>query len=68
MDILRVTVKFGRHRLSECEYKSYIAGFDCAKNGANTVNCDYRHFASKRQTEAWEKGKADGDKELRAKQ
>jgi hypothetical protein len=38
---------------------TYDAGYDCEKNGANTINCHYSIFSSKEKMEAWEKGKRD---------
>lgn len=32
-------------------------GRDCALNGANTTNCDFRLFRSPEHTKAWERGK-----------
>ena len=43
--------------------EAYEAGRDCAINGANTTNCHIRHFAARELTDAWEKGKAEADKE-----
>ena len=39
--------------LKECEK----LGYDCAKNGANEDNCDFRIFGSVEGKEAWERGK-----------
>ena len=33
-------------------------GRDCAVNGANTTNCNFRLFARSELTKAWERGKA----------
>lgn len=41
---------------------AYNAGLDCALNGPNITNCDYRLFATKELTAAWEHGKAVGEK------
>lgn len=35
---------------------AYLAGQDKRKNGANTTNCNFRHFATQDQTRAWEAG------------
>lgn len=40
----------------------YDMGFDCAVNGANTTNCDYRLFSTPARKREWERGKRDGDK------
>ena len=32
-------------------------GRDCALNGANTTNCNFRLFRSPEHTKAWERGK-----------
>ena len=37
--------------------KAYEAGKDCALNGANQENCDFRIFSSPEKTKAWENGK-----------
>lgn len=37
--------------------EAYEAGKDCKANGANTTNCNFRHFATPEQTKAWELGK-----------
>ena len=37
--------------------EAFAAGVDCARNGPNMVNCNFRHFASREQTDAWERGK-----------
>lgn len=33
-------------------------GYDAGKNGADTINCNFRIFATKELTKAWERGKA----------
>ena len=38
----------------------YDAGRDCAINGANTDNCNFRWFSSPESTAEWERGKRDG--------
>ena len=38
--------------------EAYEAGLDKHKNGANEINCNFRHFATKEQTKAWEQGAA----------
>lgn len=37
---------------------SYEAGRDCALNGANTNNCNFRYFATPESLAEWERGKA----------
>ena len=34
----------------------YRAGFDCKRNGANLINCNFRLFATPEQTKEWERG------------
>lgn len=34
----------------------YKAGYDAGKNGENTTNCHYSHFASKRIMQQWQAG------------
>jgi len=41
---------------------AYKMGLDCAKNGANTINCHFSIFSSPENTKAWEKGVKDGKK------
>ena len=41
--------------------EAYKAGYDCGKNGANTVNCNFRYFSSPEKTKAWEQGKKDAE-------
>ncbi len=36
---------------------AYYAGVNTKANGANTTNCNFRHFATPEQTKAWEAGK-----------
>lgn len=46
------------HKLySDDELEAYEAGRDCEANGANTENCNVRHFATAALTKAWEAGK-----------
>lgn len=40
----------------------YDLGYDCGLNGANTTNCSFSIFSNKEATQAWERGKAAGDK------
>lgn len=47
--------------MSEKEAESY--GYDCGKNGANMTNCNFRIFATRELTKAWERGKARADRE-----
>jgi len=37
---------------------AYEAGRDCALNGANTENCNFKWFATPESTAEWERGKA----------
>ena len=39
------------------EKHAYLMGKDCAKNGANEVNCSFRIFSTPEKTKAWEKGR-----------
>ena len=39
----------------ELEYCEQM-GRDCALNGANTTNCNFRLFRSPEHTKAWERG------------
>lgn len=41
---------------------AYKMGFDCAVNGSNETNCDFRIFGSAETMKAWENGKADAMK------
>lgn len=52
--------------LKEPEMTAYEAGRDCAINGPDTTNCDFRHFATPEQTKAWEQGKANAERERNA--
>jgi len=36
---------------------AYQMGKDYAKNGANTINCNFAIFSKPKFTKAWEKGK-----------
>lgn len=36
--------------------REYKAGYDCAKNGANTINCHFSFFSTPEQKKEWEKG------------
>ena len=36
--------------------KEYKAGYDAGLNGANSINCDFRLFATPEQTKEWEQG------------
>lgn len=38
-------------------------GYDCARNGANETNCDFRLFATPELTAAWERGKKRAERE-----
>ena len=39
----------------------YDAGWDCALNGSNEVNCDFRIFSSRANTHEWERGKRNAE-------
>ncbi len=39
------------------EREAYDWGKDCAINGANKVNCNFKIFSSPELTKAWESGK-----------
>lgn len=39
---------------------AFDAGYDCAINGANTNNCDFRWFSSKASMEEWTRGNKEG--------
>lgn len=41
----------------------YRMGKDCALNGSNMVNSNYKLFDTKEHTAEWERGKKDGDNE-----
>jgi hypothetical protein len=47
---------------AEIEF-AYEMGFDCAVNGANTINCNFKIFNTPENTKAWEEGKRNGQKE-----
>ncbi len=49
------------HTAKHSEKLAYLAGFDCAINGANTNNCHFSLFARTELTRAWERGKRAGD-------
>lgn len=40
--------------------EAYEAGYDCAINGANTDNCNFKHFATLEHTKSWELGNRNG--------
>ena len=40
-------------------------GYDCAKNGANTTNCDFRIFGNVEGKDAWERGKKKYEREVK---
>lgn len=42
---------------------AYEAGKDCALNGADTDNCNFKWFATPELLAEWEKGKAEGTEE-----
>lgn len=42
------------------EKTAYEYGKDCAKNGANTTNCNFSIFSKPEYTKEWERGKKDG--------
>lgn len=37
--------------------EAYKAGYDCGENGSNTINCNFKHFATPGRMEAWTLGK-----------
>lgn len=39
------------------EVFTWEAGYDCGKEGANTLNCHFSHFSSERKMKVWEEGK-----------
>ncbi|MCK5016525.1 MAG: hypothetical protein KAS32_05565 [Candidatus Peribacteraceae bacterium] len=45
------------------ERDAYLAGFDCAINGASAHNCHMDHFMTSMSIAAWEMGKRDGEAE-----
>jgi ribosome modulation factor len=47
---------------------AYRMGYDNAINGANQTNCHFSIFSSRKNTDAWERGNADGKKELEDKE
>lgn len=36
--------------------EAYDSGVDCAKNGANTKNCNFIIFSSPEMSKAWQEG------------
>ena len=36
---------------------AYKMGEDCARNGTNEINCDFRIFSAPEKTKEWEKGR-----------
>jgi len=36
--------------------EAYEAGKDKKENGANEINCNFRHFSTPEKTKAWEQG------------
>jgi len=54
MDIMKIIQP--KKSTDEC----YEAGFDCALNGTNEINCHFLFFATKEKMERWEMGKRDG--------
>ena len=36
--------------------EAFKAGRDCANNGANTTNCNFRYFLAKELTAEWQRG------------
>lgn len=51
--------------MTKDELLAFNAGRDCALRGPDLVNCHFAHFRERRLTDAWERGKAEGDR-LRA--
>lgn len=46
---------------SDEEKYAYKMGKDCSLNGANTKNCHFSIFATRKNTTAWEQGKSAGE-------
>ena len=49
------------HVKAEMEF-AYDMGFDCAVNGANEINSNFKIFNTPENTKAWENGIRDGQK------
>jgi hypothetical protein len=45
------------------ESEAYNLGYDCGRNGATESNCHFTIFSNPKNTKAWEKEKADGEKD-----
>lgn len=43
--------------------RAYDAGYDCGQNGPNEKNCHFGLFATPQMTKAWERGKADAERD-----
>ena len=43
------------------EKDSYVAGFACGMNGADSENCHFKYFSRPSMTQVWERGKIDGE-------
>lgn len=39
------------------EKRAFEMGWDCGKNGPDTTNCHFGLFATRKLTDAWERGK-----------
>jgi hypothetical protein len=52
--------------LDGSEGEPYRMGRDCAINGPNTTNCNFRLFSSRDKTNEWERGKRDAFKRRQA--
>ncbi len=45
------------------ESLEYKAGYNCGKNGANTINCYFEFFSTPEKTKEWERSKTDAEHE-----
>jgi len=46
---------------------AYEMGLDAGRNGPNQKNCHFTIFSKREYTDAWEKGKIEGEKEMKRK-
>lgn len=46
---------------TKSEKNSFLAGYSCGAEGANTENCHFSFFSSPANTAAWEAGKAQAE-------
>jgi len=53
--------------MSEKKTYAYQMGLDAGRNGPNQKNCHFTIFSKREYTDAWEKGKAEGEKEMKRK-